>query len=91
MFKGKPIAVGTSAVNLTAVAESDTREGRNFAMTCDVDVWLDGVSTVTSGAGANQGGKLAAGTPLNLDLTSGEQVWAIATGAGTAQVFQTGV
>jgi hypothetical protein len=80
--------VANTAVELTARAETDTREGRNLAVLgCDVDVYLGDTNAVTTSTGA----KLAAGVPLSVDLASGERVWAVAGGAGTLHMIETGV
>jgi hypothetical protein len=87
-FRGEQIAVGTSAVELTQFAESDTVSGRSLAITkATVDIFLGATSAVTSSTGA----LLPTGTPIAMDLDRKDRVWAIAASSGTAHVVETGV
>jgi hypothetical protein len=87
-FRGEQVTVGTAAVELTALAEADTTGGRSLAITTvTVDVFLGATSAVTTSTGA----KIPSGSGIGFDLSSGDHVWAIAAGAGTAHVVEVGV
>jgi len=88
--EGAKVTVGVAATALTA-AESGASGGkvvvRNAHATDAIDL---GDSTVTAGAGF----RLAAGTTVTVELTHGERLYAIRTGAGDnadVYVLRTGV
>ena len=88
-FQAAQVAVSTTPTLLSAASESDDRSGQSLAvLTCDIDIYLGGSNSVTSSTGA----KLPAGSPIGIDLQSGEAVYAVtASGSGTAHVLRTGV
>lgn len=85
------LAVSGSAVELTADVDPGDRS-YSIAISPTVDLFVELFPEVTA-AGATTGGfRIPAGGTLTADLTSGERLWGVTTGAaGTAYVLRTGL